>query len=136
MLPEREYLDLFTSLGMTPFKDGDAFDPFHHEIVEVEQADDPHAPIEIAEILWPGLMPGRLLFNRAGVRIRAGVEHAQRGVADCWPLYWTFRRHRTTVGLSQGWGSNSQWRTGFRPDYRTPAGNRLNLAGGPPDRRQ
>lgn len=70
LLSEREYLDVFTSLGMTLFEDGDAFDPFLHEIVEVEQADDPHAPIEITEVLWPGLMLGQLLFNQAGVRIR------------------------------------------------------------------
>ncbi|MFJ6437318.1 hypothetical protein [Streptomyces sp. NPDC091416] len=129
-LSEGEYLDAFASLGMTSFRDGDAFDPFLHEIVEVEQADDPHAPIAITEVLWPGLMLGRLLFNRSGVRIRAGVEHAQRGVADRSPLYWTFlRRHRPTVDLSQGWGSNSQWRTDFRLDYRTSAGDRLNVAG-------
>ncbi|MYT30265.1 MULTISPECIES: hypothetical protein [unclassified Streptomyces] len=133
LLSEREYVDLFTSLGMTPFEDSDAFDPFLHEIVEVEQADDPQAPIEIAEVLWPGLTLGQLLFSRAGVRIHAGVEHAQRGVADRSPLYWTFRRrHRPTVDLSQGWGGNSQWRTDFRLDYRTPAGDRLNVAGDRP----
>ncbi|MFJ2703605.1 hypothetical protein ACIO3R_10445 [Streptomyces sp. NPDC087428] len=130
---ERQYRDVFTSLGMTPFEDGDAFDPFLHEIVEVEQADDPHAPIEITEILWPGLMLGQLQFSRAGVRIRAGIKHAQRGVADRSPLYWAFRRrHRPTVDLSQGWGSNSQWRTDFRLDYRTPAGDRLNVSGDRP----
>lgn len=133
LLSERQYFNLFVSLGMTRIEDGDAFDPFLHEIDEVEQADDPHAPIEIIEVVRPGLMLGRLLFNRAGVRIRAGVEHAQRGVADRSPLYWTFlRRHRPTVDLSQGWGSNSQWRTAFRLDYRTPAGDRLNVAGNRP----
>ncbi|MFJ5774589.1 hypothetical protein [Streptomyces sp. NPDC093094] len=133
LLSEREYLGMFTSLGMTPFEDGEAFDPFLHEIAEVEQADDPRAPIEITEVLWPGLMLGRLLFDRAGVRIRAGVEHAQRGVADRSPLYWAFRRrHRPTIDLSQGWGHNSQWRTDFRLDYRTPAGDRLNVAGDRP----
>ncbi|MFJ9846729.1 hypothetical protein ACIRYZ_41120 [Kitasatospora sp. NPDC101155] len=132
-LSERAYLEVFTALGMTPFEVGDAFDPFLHEIVEVEQADDPHAPIEITEVVWPGLMLGRLLFNRAGVRVRAGVAHAQRGIADRSPLYWTFRRrHRPTVDLSQGWGGNSQWRTDFRLDYRTPAGDRLNVAGDRP----
>ncbi|MGF1425853.1 hypothetical protein [Kitasatospora sp. LaBMicrA B282] len=130
MLSQREYLDLFTSLGLTPFEDGKAFDPFLHEIVEVEQAEDPHAPIEITAIVWPGLMLGGLLFNRAGVRIRAGVEHAQHGVADRSPLYWVFRRrHRPTIDLSQGWGGNSQWRTDFRLDYRSPAGDRLNVTG-------
>ncbi|MFD0531918.1 hypothetical protein ACFQ1I_43790 [Kitasatospora arboriphila] len=55
---------------MTPFHGG-GFDPFLHEIVEVEQADDPAAPIEVTEVLWPGLMLGELLFSRAGVRVRA-----------------------------------------------------------------
>lgn len=130
LLSERQYLSVFASLGMTWFEDGDAFDPFLHEIVDVEQADDPYAPIEIIEVVRTGLTLGGLLFNRASVRIRAGVEHAQRGVADRSPLYWAFlRRHRPTVDLSQGWGSNSQWRTDFRLDYRTPAGDRLNVAG-------
>ncbi|MGC0314779.1 hypothetical protein [Kitasatospora acidiphila] len=136
LLSEREYLEVFTVLGMTPFEDGDAFDPFDpflREIVEVEQADDPYTPIEITEVFWPGLMLGQLLFNRAGVRIRASVEQAQRGVADRSPLYWTFRRrHRPAVDLSQGWGGNSQWRTDFRLDYRSPAGDRLNVAGDRP----
>ncbi|WP_405529705.1 hypothetical protein OG426_47185 [Streptomyces canus] len=124
----REYPGLFATLGMTPFT-GDTFDPFLHEIVEVEQADDPRAPIEITEVAWPGLMLGQLLFNRAGVRVRAGADHARRGVADRSPLYWTFRRrHRPTVDLSHGWGHNSQWRTDFRLDYRTPDGDRLNVA--------
>ncbi|MEU9116235.1 hypothetical protein AB0D04_31855 [Streptomyces sp. NPDC048483] len=127
-LSEHEYLGLFTSLGMTPFK-GSTFDPFLHEIVEVEQADDPHAAIEIMEFVRPGLLLGQLLFSRAGVRVRAGVEHAQRGVADRSPLFWTFRRrHRPTVDLSQGWGRNSQWRTDFRLDYRTPIADLLNVA--------
>ncbi|TXS01624.1 hypothetical protein EAO73_24275 [Streptomyces sp. col6] len=36
------------------------------------------------------------------------------------------------MDLSQGWGSNSQWRTGFRLDHRTPAGDRLNVTGNSP----
>lgn len=76
---------------------------------------------------------GPAAVQPGGVRIRAGVAHAQRGVADRSPLYWTFRRrHRPTVDLSQGWGSNSRWRTGFRLDYRTPTGDRLNVTGNCP----
>jgi hypothetical protein len=97
-----EYLDLFTSLGMTPGYDT-AFDPFLHEIVEVEQDDDPSAPIQVEEVLWPSLMLGQMLFNRAGVRVRAGALYAQHGVADRSQIYWTFlRRHRPTVDLSHG----------------------------------
>ncbi|MEU2629189.1 hypothetical protein [Kitasatospora sp. NPDC007106] len=129
---DEEYLGLFTGLGMTPFRGG-GFDPFLHEIVEVEQADDPATPIEVTEVLWPGLMLGELLFSRAGVRVRAGAAHAQHGVADRSPLYWTFRRrHRRTVDLSQGWGGNSQWSTDLRLDYRTPSGDHLNVDGDRP----
>ncbi|MFH9351978.1 hypothetical protein [Kitasatospora sp. NPDC017646] len=123
------YLSLFTALGMAPFDAPSRFDPFLHEITEVEQADDPHSPIEILDIRWPGLMLGELLFNRAGARVRAGAAHAEHGVADRWPLYWTHRRaHRPTRDLSQGWGGNSQWRTDFRLDYRTPVRDLLNVA--------
>ncbi|MEU9043837.1 MULTISPECIES: hypothetical protein [unclassified Kitasatospora] len=125
------YLGLFTALGMTPFEDAAPFDPFLHEIVEVEQAEDPQAPIEVLAVRHPGLMLGELLFNRAGVRIRAGAAHAERGVADRSPLYWTFRRaDRPTRDLSHGWGGNSQWRTDLRLDYRTPEGDHLNVTEG------
>ncbi|MFJ9446206.1 hypothetical protein ACIRRH_30750 [Kitasatospora sp. NPDC101235] len=123
------YLGLFTALGMAPFESAARFDPFLHEIVEVERAEDPQAPIEILDVRWPGLMLGELLFNRAGVRVRAGAAHAERGVADHFPLYWTFHRaHRPTCDLSHGWGGNSQWRTDFRLDYRTAGGDLLNVA--------
>ncbi|WP_051712108.1 hypothetical protein [Streptomyces sp. NRRL S-350] len=122
-------LRLFTALGMTPFEDATPFDPFLHEIVEVEQAADPQAPIEVLAVRHPGLMLGELLFSRAGVRIRAGAAHAQLGVADRFPLYWTFRRaDRRTHDLSHNWGGNSQWRTDFRLDYRTSGGDHLNVA--------
>ncbi|WP_441248645.1 hypothetical protein [Kitasatospora sp. McL0602] len=113
-----QYLSLFTELGMSPFATADGFDPFRHEIVDVEQAEDPDEPAQITEVVWPGLGLGPLLFSRSGARVRAGAHHAERGVADRSPLYWTFRRrHRPTVDLSLGWGHNSQWRTGFRLDH-------------------
>jgi hypothetical protein len=125
-----EYLGLFTGLGLTPFEEPEVFDPFLHEIVEVEQAEDPDEPVRITDVVWPGLWFGSLLFGRAGVRVRAGVRHAERGVADRSPLYWTYlRRHRPTVDLSQGWGHNSQWRTDFRVDLRTAAGDEVNACG-------
>ncbi|MGI5451828.1 hypothetical protein ACQEWB_01310 [Streptomyces sp. CA-249302] len=123
-----QYLELFGRLGMTPFEETEAFDPFLHEIVEVDQTEDPDEPIRITGLVWPGLRHGSLLFNRAGVRVRAGVRHAERGVADRSPLYWSHRRrHRPTVDLSQGWGHNSQWRTDFRVDLRTATGDEVNV---------
>ena len=39
-------------------------------------------------------------------------------VAERSTLYWAFaRNNRPTEDLSNGWGSNSQWRTSFRRDY-------------------
>ncbi|MGW1780660.1 hypothetical protein ACWCQQ_16170 [Streptomyces sp. NPDC002143] len=124
------YATLFAGLGMTPFEESGAFDPFWHEIVAVEQAEDPDEPVRITGVVWPGLRLGPVLFGRAGVRVRAGVRHAERGVADRSPLYWTFlRRHRPTVDESLGWGHNSQWRTDFRVDVRTAEGDLLNAEG-------
>ncbi|MEV5876509.1 hypothetical protein AB0L75_20215 [Streptomyces sp. NPDC052101] len=130
-LSREQYLALFTALGMTPFGRTAVFDPFLHEIVEVEQAADPTEPIQVTEVVWPGLWLGaEVLFGRAGVRVRAGLRHAERAVADRSPLYWTYRRrHRPTADLSMGWGSNSQWRTDFRVDVRTADGDRLNVLG-------
>ncbi len=74
--------------------DASGFDPFFHEIVAIDQSDDPAAPMEITDTVWPGLMLGELLFSRAGVRVRAGALHAQTGVAEQSTLYEVFlRRH-------------------------------------------
>ncbi|WP_073819381.1 hypothetical protein [Kitasatospora sp. CB01950] len=132
-LPVAGYRAFFAGLGMTPFDGTGPFDPFLHEIVEVEQSDDPDAPMEITEVFWPGLMLGQLLYVRAGVRIRAGRRHAEAGVADRFLLYWTFRRRARPVhDRSHGWGYNSGWGTEFRLDYRTPHGDRLNVTGDRP----
>ncbi|MFG1811588.1 hypothetical protein [Streptomyces sp. NPDC049040] len=127
----RDYLRFSTRLGLVPFEDRGTFDPFLHEIVEVEQAADPDEPIRVIDVVWPGLWLGPLLFSRAGVKVLAGARHAERGVADRSPLYWAFlRRNRPTVDLSHGWGHNSQWRTDFRLDHRTEAGECVNAGGG------
>ncbi|MGW1564528.1 hypothetical protein ACWCQ1_50110 [Streptomyces sp. NPDC002144] len=126
-VPLPRYVELFGRLGMTSFEETAVFDPVLHEIVDVEQSADPEEPIRITEVVWPGLWMGDLLFNRAGVRVRAGVRNAERGVADRSPLYWAHRRrHRPTVDQSMGWGHNSQWRTDIRVDLRTENGYELN----------
>ncbi|WP_203881952.1 hypothetical protein [Planotetraspora kaengkrachanensis] len=94
------------------------FHPFFHEVVEVRPVDDPDEPPSIVEERWPGYMMGSMLLMRAGVVVTAGARHLVAGVADRSTLYWTFwRRSRSTRDLSDGWGSNSQWRTDFRRDY-------------------
>ena len=94
------------------------FHPFHHEIVRVDQHPEASAPPAVAEVYWPGYRLGPLLISRAGVRVRAGRDHVVKEIAETSTLYWAWaRNHRRTRDLSQGWGSNSQWRTDFRRDY-------------------
>ncbi|MGW4380178.1 hypothetical protein [Kitasatospora sp. NPDC004531] len=131
--PDREqYLGFFATLGMTEVGAADGFDPFLHEIAELVPAEDPDAPIELLDVLWPGLFLGELLFTRAGVRVRAGAHVAEPGWADTSPLYWANRRRgRRPVDLSHGWGSNSQWSTSHRMDFRTADGDRWNVVRDP-----
>lgn len=112
-----DYLQFFVELGMRRF-DHPTFHPFYHEIVEVEQAEDPDTPIELLEVFWPGLLFDHLLFSRAGVKVRGGRRFIDKETAEQSKLYFTYvRRHRPTSDLSHGWGHNSQWRTKFRRDY-------------------
>lgn len=126
-ITEDEYLAVFGRLGMSRI-DVPVFDPFFHEIAVVEQEADPHAPLEVTRVLWPGLMLGKLLFSRAGVAVRAGAAHAAAGIADRSTLNEVFlRRHRDTGDGSLGWGRNSQWRTDFRRDYAVADAYHLNV---------
>ncbi|MGW2660794.1 hypothetical protein ACWCW7_07490 [Nocardia tengchongensis] len=96
----------------------DEFHPFFHEIVNVVVSDDPNEQPVIIEEHWPGAFAGNLLLARSGVTVRAGSAVLDQHAASRSCLYWAFwRRHRNTRDLSDGWGSNSQWRTSFRRDY-------------------
>jgi hypothetical protein len=87
----------------------DRFHPFFHEIVAVEQADDPDEPITLLAEVWPGYLLGSLLVERAGVRVRAGAAHVLGPVATGSRLHWaSWRSHRPTADF------------GFRRDHRTP----------------
>jgi len=113
-----EYVLFMESLGLRAV-DQNCFAPFYHEIIEVEQSDDPDAPIEVVSTFWPSLMLGEMMFSRAGVWVTGGTRHVRKEIAESSTLYWAFRRkNRPFQDLSLGWGSNSQWRTSFRRDYR------------------
>ena len=59
------------------------------------------------------------MFSRAGVAVCGGKDYIQPEIAMSSTIYWAFRRkYRPYSDLSHGWGSNSQWRTSFRRDYR------------------
>ena len=108
----------------------DRFTPFLHEVVMVDQHDNDDAPIGVVKELWPGLMLGEMLVSRAGVVVSGGRNHIIKAVAESSTLYWTYRRRaRAYADLSHGWGSNSQWRTAFRRDYRIGGTLFLNVDG-------
>ncbi len=119
----------FTAVGLTPFEHAGAFSPFHHEIFAV--VEDPGAVgVTVEEVLWPGFWFGDLLFCRAGVRVRAPRHLIDPAVATTSTLYFTSRREpRRCDDLSHGWGSNSQWRTGFPRFYADADGFHLNWDG-------
>lgn len=105
LLMDGGYAELMDSLGLQRIERR-AFHPFFHEIVTVGDA--------FAEV-WPGYMCGPLMIARAGVV--ADVDFPKE-VAEKSLLYWAWHRaNRRTTDLSEGWGSNSQWRTSFRRDY-------------------
>jgi hypothetical protein len=113
-----EYTAFFTALGFT--ETGDApFSPFHHEILAVEQSADDTTSISVLDLVWPGLQLGDMVFSRAGVRVTGGRKWIDKPIAETSTLYWAHRRkNRPYQDESHGWGSNSQWRTHFRRDYR------------------
>ncbi len=114
-----EYEAFFSQIGFTAVASG-KFSPFHHEIVQVHQSKEDEDPIGVLERLWPGLMLGDMLFSRSGVAVIGGRNHVVKEVAEQSTLYFTYRRqNRKANDLSQGWGSNSQWRTSFRRDYQS-----------------
>lgn len=105
------------AIGAAPLAES-SFHPFFHEIVSVQVSDDADEPPSLIGEYWPGALVGSLLVARAGVAIRAGAHHVDRDVASRSALYWAWwRRNRTAVDLSHGWGHNSQWGTDFRRDY-------------------
>lgn len=109
------YVDFFHHIGFTT-REITCYHPFNCEVVEVIQSD--IWSVEIAEIKWPAIYLGNMLFSRAGVVVWAPESLLKKGVADQSTLYWSHRRnYRKTSDLSRGWGSNSQWSTKFRRDF-------------------
>ncbi|HYR27775.1 MAG TPA: hypothetical protein VEU30_04885, partial [Thermoanaerobaculia bacterium] len=87
-----------------------AFHPFLHEIVAVDETD---GEAEVVEEYWPAFMLGPLLIMRAGCRVAARPDVLRKDIAETSTLYWATARAngRPTDDLSHGWGSNSSWRT-------------------------
>ena len=109
LLGDDAYPKFAAAVGLSTVGE-DRFHPFFHEIVEVDQADDPDEPITLLAEVWPGYLLGTLLVQRAGVRVRAGAAHAVAPVATTSRLHWaSWRRSGRATADS-----------GFRRDHRTP----------------
>ncbi|SUD49357.1 Uncharacterised protein [Nocardia otitidiscaviarum] len=119
--------DFTAMIGAVPISENE-FHPFFHEIVDVIVADDPREPVTIAQQHWPGAFLGNLLLVRSGVTVRAGSSILDPHSAARSSMYWTFWRcYRKVQDLSNGWGSNSQWRASFRRDYCIDGELRYNI---------
>jgi hypothetical protein len=113
-----DYIVFVTGIGMQVAREA-SFSPFYHEIVNVEQDPVADAAIVVRHECWPALMLGSMMFSRAGAAVAGGRQHIRKDIAETSTLYWAFRRrNRPRQDLSVGWGSNSQWGTLFRRDYR------------------
>lgn len=125
-----DYAEFMESFGLG--KIDAPFHPFFHEIVRVEIADEPSAPIVKKHEYWPATMLGPLVMTRAGCAVTAGSNHVNKNVAENSMLYFAYaRRNRPTHDPSEGWGSNSQWRTTFRRDYLLAGVRYYNVDGKP-----
>jgi hypothetical protein len=122
-----EYQAFMGALGLEPIERR-SFHPFFHEVVAVHPLPDESAAPEVVYEYWPGYMLGPLLISRAGCRVAAGSRHLVKEIAESSTLYWSFARNtRPTEDQSNGWGSNSQWRTDFRRDYLLDGELRYNV---------
>lgn len=104
------YLRFVERIGLRTFERADSFSPFYHEIVAVtpdETADE----VTVAEVRWPGAPRG----SRRGDHVHSVLHLPAAAAPDDHP--------------SHGWGSNSQWRTGFHRWYDDAAGLQLNWDG-------
>lgn len=126
---QAEFRSFALALGLTVVEP-QTFSPFDCEITGVKRTDDRDAPIELLGSQWPCLMLGEMLICRAGASVAGGANFIDQTVAASSTLYWACRRKtRPYQDLSHGWGSNSQWRTSFRRDYRTASHVYYNVDG-------
>lgn len=120
------YQLFFESLGFH-VPEAKEFHPFFHEVVTVEGVDR-IVPVQVTARNWPPLMLGNMMFARGGVAISASTTDVVKEIAERSKMYWANRRkNRPCEDQSHGWGSNSQWRTALRRDYRLANGYCYNI---------
>lgn len=126
LLTTDEYIELVRSLGLDigyPEK----YDPF---LCEIAIAIAGPLNFEIVGYQHPVIKLKHLMIKRSPVAITLDPEAYDFNLVNNATLYWTFwRNDRKTTDLSEGWGHNAQWRTGFRLDIETEQSYIYNLNG-------
>jgi len=85
---------------------------------------------EIVKISIPSLWLKNLMIKRAGVTTTNNPKDYDLNLINDACIFWAFRRkNRGYYDESQGWGSNSQWRTRFRIDIETETSYIYNIDG-------
>lgn len=124
LLTRNEYIELVQFLGFE-IDWPKHYDPFHCEIATAVAG---RANFEIVDCIHPAIKLKNLMIKRSPVTITLKPEDYDLNRINNAMLYWTFRRsNRKTTDLSEGWGSNSQWRTEFRMDIETEQSYIYNL---------
>ena len=121
-----EYIEFNNILGLevtTPY----SFKPFNCEIIEAQIGEN---DFEIIECNFPAVKLSNLMIKKAGVKISLNPDKFNLNLINNASIYWAFRRkNRKHFDLSQGWGSNSQWRTDLRLDIETENSYIYNITG-------
>lgn len=121
-----EYVEFNNMIGLTT-EIPSAFKPFDCEIIEAQAGQN---DFQINETCFPASKLNNLIIKRAGVKVSLNKEKYDVGLVNLASIYWTFwRKNRKYSDLSQGWGSNSQWRTDLRLDIETDDSFIYNLQG-------
>lgn len=127
-----EYSRFFTEVGMQVSNTENAYyHPFYHEIYYVDDEVNlgEEDQIVMKSQLYPMIMFGNLQFSRAGVIV---YDHPciDKNLAENSDLYFVnCRENRKRHDLSDGWGSNSRWRTNFVRNYETQSEWKFNVDG-------
>jgi hypothetical protein len=121
-----DYIKFIKSLGLEVMPSAN-YSAFQYEIMEATEG---KGEIEVAKTFFPTIMLKNLIIKRGGVAVLCDPQKYNLSSMNNSTIYWTFRRkNRKYADLSQGWGSNSQWRTNFRFDYELDDSFIYNAAG-------
>lgn len=121
-----EYLSFVHLLGLE-VNQPTLFHPFYCEILRAEGGG---PGISLVEMRYPALTLGHLLIKRGGAVITMSPSEYNIELVNKATIYWAYSRlNRDCEDLSRGWGSNSQWRTGFRFDFDCKEGFLYNAQG-------